>query len=210
VTEPFIFTPSPEAKRYAPATQRNRDSIVAVLRDVLPQNGSVLEIASGTGEHIVHFAAYFPQLTWLPSDFDPAGLDSIAAWSDESRLPNIAPPIQIDSASPTWAVQQADAIVCINMVHISPWEATKGLFEGASQLLPSGAPLYLYGPYIEADRPTASSNEAFDTSLRAANALWGLRTVDDVADVAKAAGFALESRITMPANNLSLIFRRRD
>jgi SAM-dependent methyltransferase len=210
VTEPFIFTPSPEAKRYAPATQRNRDPIVAVLRDVLPENGSVLEIASGTGEHIVHFAAYFPQLTWLPSDFDPAGLDSITAWVAESRLPNIAPPILIDSAAPVWPVEQAVAIVCINMVHISPWEATKGLFEGASQLLASGAPLYLYGPYIEADRPTSSSNEAFDASLRAANALWGLRNVDDVADVAKAAGFALESRITMPANNLSLIFRRRD
>jgi cyclopropane fatty-acyl-phospholipid synthase-like methyltransferase len=210
VTEPFIFTPSPEAKRYAPATQRNRDSIVAVLRDILPENGSVLEIASGTGEHIIHFAAYFPQFTWQPSDYDPAGLDSITAWIAESRLPNIAPPVLIDSAAPVWAVDQADAIVCINMVHISPWKATVGLFAGAAKLLTPGAPLYLYGPYIEADQRTASSNEAFDASLRTANPLWGLRSVEDVTALADAAGFVLENRIAMPANNLSLIFHRRD
>jgi Protein of unknown function (DUF938) len=207
MTEPFLFTPAPEAKRFAPATQRNRDPIVSVLRDVLPPAGQVVEIASGTGEHIVHFAAYFPNLTWQPTDFDPAGVESIAAWAAESRLPNIAPPLLLDAAADAWPVQGADAIVCINMVHISPWEATEGLFAGAARLLPLGMPLYLYGPFLEAGVATAPSNESFDASLRLANADWGLRQVEDVANVARKAGFGLEARVEMPANNLSLIFR---
>jgi SAM-dependent methyltransferase len=209
VTEPFTFTPSPEAKRFAPATQRNRDPIVAVLRDVLPEAGRVLEIASGTGEHIVHFAAYFPQLTWLPSDFDPAGLVSIAAWVAESRLPNIAAPVQIDAIAPQWPVDQVDAIVCINMVHIAPWAATLGLFSGAAKLLAPGAPLFLYGPFLEDGVPTAEGNVTFDASLRAGNAEWGLRRVEEVAEVAGKVGFEMEARLEMPANNLSLIFRRQ-
>lgn len=208
MTEPFTFTSSSEEKRFAPATQRNRDPIVAVLRDVLPLSGNVLEIASGTGEHIVHFAAYFPRLRWHPSDFDPAGLTSISAWIAESRLPNIAPPVQLDAAQTQWPVEQMDAIVCINMIHISPWEATEGLFAGAARLLPPGAPLYLYGPYREAGGQTAPSNEAFDASLRAANASWGLRMVEDVVAVGNAVGFEFQQRIEMPANNLSLVFRK--
>jgi SAM-dependent methyltransferase len=209
VTEPFTFTPSPEAKRFAPATQRNRDPIVAVLRDVLPEAGRVLEIASGTGEHVVHFAAYFPQLTWQPSDFDPAGLTSIAAWIAESRLPNIAAPVQIDATSADWPVDEADAIVCINMVHIAPWGATLGLFSGAAKLLAPGAPLFLYGPFLEDGVPTADGNVTFDASLRAGNAEWGLRRVEEVAEVAGKVGFEMEARLEMPANNLSLIFRRQ-
>jgi SAM-dependent methyltransferase len=208
MTEPFTFTPSPEAKRFAPATQRNRDPIVAVLRDVLPLNGNVLEIASGTGEHIVHFAAYYPHLRWHPSDFDPAGLASIAAWIAENRLPNIAPPVQLDAAQAQWPVEPMDAIVCINMIHISPWDATEGLFAGASRLLPPGGPLYLYGPYREAGGQTTPSNEDFDASLRAANAAWGLRLDEDVMAVGKAAGFEFTQKIAMPANNLSLVFRK--
>lgn len=210
MSQPFTFTPSPEAKRRAPATQRNRDPIVSVLRDVLPPAGKVLEIASGTGEHVVHFAAYFPQLTWQPSDFDPAGLASIAAWTVESRLPNITAPVQIDATRPDWPVEHVNAIVCINMIHIAPWAATLGLFCGAAQLLVKGAPLILYGPFLEAGVPTADGNQAFDASLRASNAEWGLRMVDNVVEVASNAGFKLDRRIDMPANNLSLVFRRLD
>ncbi len=208
--EPFVFDDGAEAKRFAPATQRNRDVLVSVLRDILPDTGTVLEIASGTGEHIVHFAAYFPHLSWQPTDFDPAGLASIEAWVAESRLPNIAPAVQLDAAQPIWPIDQVQAIVCINMVHIAPWAAAIGLFAGASKLLSPGARLFLYGPFLEADMPTAPSNEAFDASLRGANPEWGLRSIEDMVKLASDAGFILENRITMPANNLSLVFQLRD
>jgi Protein of unknown function (DUF938) len=206
--KPFVFVEAPDAKRFAPATQRNRDPIVSVLRDVLPDKGQIIEIASGTGEHVVHFAAYFPHLIWQPTDFDPAGLSSIAAWAAECRLPNILHPLKLDAAESEWPVKQADGIVCINMVHISPWSATEGLFAGAKTLLSGGAPLFLYGPFREDKVPTVPSNEAFDASLRAANTDWGLRIVEDVANIAETQGFTLERRVPMPANNMSLIFRR--
>jgi hypothetical protein len=205
---PFVFEPTGEAKRFAPATERNREAIVAVLRDVLPASGIVLEIASGTGEHIVHFASAFPLLSWQPSDYDAAGLASIAAWSAESGLSNILPPVQIDASAPDWSVTNADAILCINMIHIAPWEAAQGLFAAARRLLCAAAPLYLYGPYREAAVPTAESNEAFDASLKSRNPAWGLRRVEDVAALAADHGFALDRRIAMPANNLSLVFRK--
>lgn len=195
-------------KRHAPATLRNRDAIAAVLADWLPTSGTVLEVASGSGEHAVHFAAAFPHLDWQPSDPDPAGLTSIAAWRAEAGLANVAPPIALDAASAAWPVDRADAILCINMVHISPWEATLGLFAGAVRLLPRDAPLILYGPYIEPDVPTAESNFAFDASLRARNPAWGLRDTGVVKAVAVDAGFAFAERRTMPANNLMLLFRR--
>lgn len=195
------------AKRHAPATLRNRDAIAAVLADWLPGSGTVLEVASGSGEHVVHFAAAFPQLHWLPSDPDPAGLTSIAAYRAEAGLPNIAPPRALDAAG-EWPVERADAILCINMVHISPWEATLGLFAGAARLLAPGAPLILYGPYIEPAVPTADSNLAFDASLRAHNPAWGLRDTDAVKEAAVGAGLALAERCAMPANNLMLLFRR--
>ena len=208
---PQPWTPgegAPGDKRRAPATLRNRDAIVAVLRDWLPATGSVLEVASGSGEHAVHFAAAFPDLDWQPTDPDPAGLTSIAAYRVDAGLANIAPPIALDAASDVWPLDRADAILCINMVHISPWEATTGLLAGAVRLLARGAPLILYGPYFEPDAPTAESNLAFDASLRSRNPAWGLRDTDAVKAAAVDAGLAFAERRAMPANNLMLLFRR--
>jgi hypothetical protein len=208
---PQPWTPgegAPGDKRHAPATLRNRDAIVAVLRDWLPATGSVLEVASGSGEHAVHFAAAFPDLDWQPTDPDPAGLTSIAAYRVDAGLANIAPPIALDAASDVWPLDRADAILCINMVHISPWEATTGLLAGAVRLLARGAPLILYGPYFEPDAPTAESNLAFDASLRSRNPAWGLRDTDAVKAAAVDAGLAFAERRAMPANNLMLLFRR--
>lgn len=198
----------PADKRHAPATLRNRDAIAAVLADWLPETGTVLEVASGSGEHVVHFAAAFSHLDWQPSDPDPAGLTSIAAYRAEAGLANIAPPLALDASASEWPVDNAGAVLCINMVHISPWEATLGLFAGAARLLASGAPLILYGPYIEPDIPTAASNLAFDASLRVRNPAWGLRDTDTVGRAAAEAGFAFAERRAMPANNLMLLFRR--
>ncbi len=196
-------------KRHAPATARNREAIAHILGDVLPSSGLVLEIASGSGEHVVHFAQHFPARRWQPSDPDPAALASIAAWAQDTGLDNLAPAIRIDAADPDgWPLTQADAILCINMVHISPWEATLGLLRGAAALLPAGGPLYLYGPYLQDGIETAPSNLAFDRSLRARDPAWGLRRVHDVEAAARAHGLDLETIVPMPANNLSLIFRR--
>ncbi len=184
-------------KRHAPATLRNRDAIAAVLGDWLPASGTVLEVASGSGEHAVHFAAAFPKLDWQPSDPDPSALASIAAWSAEAGLPNIAAPLHLDASAPDWPLGHADALLCINMVHISPWAATLGLFAGAARLLGPGAPLILYGPYLEADVATADSNLAFDESLRSVKA---------VIDAVAPHGFRFAERRTMPANNLMLLF----
>ena len=206
--QPFILEAGGEAKRIAPATQRNREAITSVLRDILPAKGVVLEVASGTGEHVVHFAAAFPDLTWQPSDYDLAGLASIEAWSSESGLPNILSPLRIDASAADWPLTRAEAIICINMAHIAPWEASEGLFAGAARLLAPGAPLYLYGPYREAGVTTTQSNEAFDVSLKARNPAWGLRSVEQMNALAAHSGFALEARVEMPANNLSLFYKR--
>lgn len=206
--QPFILEAGGEAKRIAPATQRNREAITSVLRDILPAKGVVLEVASGTGEHVVHFAAAFPDLTWQPSDYDLAGLASIEAWSSESGLPNILSPLRIDASAADWPLTRAEAIICINMAHIAPWEASEGLFAGAARLLAPGAPLYLYGPYREAGVATAESNEAFDVSLKARNPAWGLRSVEQMNALAAHSGFAVEARVEMPANNLSLFYKR--
>lgn len=195
-------------KRHAPATLRNRDAIAAVLAEWLPPTGTVLEVASGSGEHVVHFAAAFSALHWQPSDPDPAGLVSIAAWSADAGLPNIAAPLALDAAAVEWPIDRADAMLCINMVHISPWASTLGLLAGAARLLAPGAPLILYGPYVEQDVPTVESNPAFDASLRARDPAWGLRDLDTVKAAAMAAGLAFTERRAMPANNLMLLFRR--
>lgn len=192
----------------APATLRNREPILDVLRQVLPDRGTVLEIASGSGEHAVHFARHLPHLTFQPSDPDSTALRSIAAWIADSDLTNVRAPVMLDAAAALWPIVQADAIICINMIHISPWPATEGLIKKAATLLALGAPLYLYGPYRREDRPTAASNEDFDVSLRGRNPAWGLRSLDDVAALASAAGFAAPDIIEMPANNLSVIFRK--
>jgi SAM-dependent methyltransferase len=190
------------------AALRNRGPILDVLRNVLPSRGTVLEIASGSGEHVVHFGQHLPGLTFQPSDQDPAARRSIAAYVAESGIKNIKPPIAINASEDDWPIKNADAIVCINMIHISPWRATEGLIHAASALLRPGAPLYLYGPYRRGGVTTAPSNEDFDLSLRGRDLAWGLRTLEDVAALAKTSGFSDAEIIEMPANNLSVIFRR--
>lgn len=190
-------------KLTSPAAERNRDAIADVLARWLPDNGLVLEVASGSGEHVVHFAYRLPALTWQPSDADAEARASITAWSAGS---GVLAPLALDAASANWPIDEAAAIVCINMVHISPWAATLGLFAGAERLLPPGAPLILYGPYRREGVPTAPSNEAFDLSLKARDPAWGLRRVEDVAAVSP--DFALIEPVEMPANNLMLLFRR--
>jgi len=197
-----------EDRRHAPATLRNRDAIVAVLRDALPTDGLALEIASGSGEHIVHFAQAFPGLDWQPSDPDVQALRSIAVWSHDAGAGNLRAPLRIDASSPDWPIARADAILCINMIHISPWPATAGLIAGAARLLSPGALLYLYGPFTQAGVPTAPSNLDFDASLRARNPAWGLRALEDVTALAAMHGLALERVVAMPANNLSVVCRR--
>ncbi|OAN57881.1 DUF938 domain-containing protein [Sphingobium sp. TCM1] len=201
--------PVAAGKRYAPATERNRDAILGVLRDQLPSSGLVLEVASGSGEHAVHFAVAFPDLDWQPTDPDPAALASIAAWRAEARLPNLRAPLRLDTTG-DWPIAQADAILCINMVHISPWTATVGLLERAGAALPRGGLLYLYGPYLRDGVETAPGNRAFDASLKARDPRWGLRRLEDVIVAAEAEGLAFDRLVEMPANNLSLLFRRRD
>jgi Protein of unknown function (DUF938) len=196
------------AKKVAPAAARNRDAILNILQGILPAQGCVLEIASGSGEHIVHFAERFPHLHWQPSDPEPAALASIAAWSAEAALPNIAPPLRLDVCAADWPIAHTDAILCINMIHIAPWVATLGLMTGAGRLLNPGALLYLYGPFREQNVSLAPSNADFDASLKARDPQWGLRWVHEVAEVASAQGFVLRERLSMPANNLSLMFVR--
>jgi hypothetical protein len=204
--QPFVFEAGAEVKRHAPATERNRDVIAQTLARVLPTEGLILEVASGTGEHVVHFAKMFPALTWQPSDPDPIALASINAWRADSNVPNVRPAMLLD-ASADWPIAQADAVVCINMTHISPWAATVGLLRNAARLLPQSAVLFIYGPYNQRDVPLADSNAAFDAALRQQNALWGLRFVEDIAAEANVSGLHLDLVIDMPANNLSLIFR---
>jgi SAM-dependent methyltransferase len=195
-------------KRHAPATTRNREPIAAVLREVLPGRGLVLEVASGTGEHAAYFAGQFPDLNWQPSDSDEESLASIEAWQADSGAPNLRPPVVLDAASDTWPIDRADAILCVNMVHISPWAATVGLLRGGGRLLAPGAPLILYGPYRRAGVPTAPSNEAFDESLKARDPQWGLRSLEDVAAQAEVNGLDLDRVVEMPANNIVALFRR--
>lgn len=198
-----------DQRRVAPAVARNRDAILAILRTVLPPAGLILEIASGSGEHVVHFAAALPHLRWQPSDPDPVALASIAAWTRDSGLGTILPPVRIDVSDTGWHGIAAAAILCINMVHISPWAATVGLFSGGARTLPAQAPLILYGPYLEDDVATAPSNLAFDQSLKERNPAWGLRRLSALDQLATASGFARSDRYEMPAHNLTLVYRRR-
>jgi cyclopropane fatty-acyl-phospholipid synthase-like methyltransferase len=201
--------PLVEGALTAPAVARNREPILAVLRRTLPAQGTVLEIASGTGEHAVHFAAALPHLTWQPTDVDVDALQSISAHLASAQLPNLLPVLPLDVCSPAWPVMRADAVVAINMIHISPWRATEGLMEGAARMLPTDGPLFLYGAFREGGRHTAPSNAAFDANLRASNPEWGVRDLDQVADLARWHGLHLVERVAMPANNLSLVFRYR-
>lgn len=201
---------APDARRHAPATLRNRDAILAVLVEELPVDGTVLEVASGSGEHAVHFATALPTLCWQPSDPDADALASIDAWVVATGVANVAHALMLDATASDWPPVEAEAVFCANMVHIAPWEAAVGLFAGAGRLLPPGAPLILYGPFIEDGVPTAKSNQAFDASLKSRDPCWGLRTVAALDGLADAAGLARTRRVAMPANNLVLVWRKVD
>jgi SAM-dependent methyltransferase len=196
----------PDERRNAPAALRNRVPILDVLRGVLPAAGTVLEIASGTGQHAAFFAGALPDLTFQPSDPDPEARASIAAWC--ACLPNVRPPLALDVTAPRWGIARADAVLCINMIHIAPWAACEGLMRGAAHVLPPGGVLVLYGPYRLEGRHTAPSNAAFDQSLRMQNPAWGVRDVEAVLAEAERHGLALDRRVAMPANNQSVVLRR--
>ncbi|GGF33603.1 SAM-dependent methyltransferase [Aliidongia dinghuensis] len=201
--------PPIDPRRFAPATERNRGPILALLTRVLPPAALVLEVASGTGEHAVFFGRHLPDRTWQPSDIDAAARASIVAWTAEAGLTNVLAPVALDTAQPNWPVDRADAVIAINMIHIAPWAAAVGLLGGAARVLTAGAPLVLYGPYKRGGRHTAPSNEAFDQNLRRQDPAWGVRDLEAVVEVADGAGLALDEIVEMPANNLSLVFRRR-
>ncbi len=203
---PWIPGDDSAQRKHAPATLRNREPIAEVLTAELPVAGKVLEVASGSGEHCAFFAQLFPDHVWQPTDPDPGALGSIASWC--AGLGNVLPPLALDAASAAWPVDTADAVLCINMAHISPWEATLGLVAGAQRLLAKGAPLILYGPWRREDVQTAPSNTAFDASLRARDPRWGLRQVKDLDAAAAARAFAGTRLVEMPANNLMLVYRR--
>jgi len=190
------------------AAERNRGPILGVLSRVLPDTGLILEVASGTGQHVAYFAAATPALTWQPTDRDPESLEFIAATVAAENLGNVNAALRLDVLDSPWPISTADALVCINMIHISPWETTPALFDGARSILENGDVVYLYGPYRRDNRHTAPSNEAFDASLKARDPRWGVRDLEAVTAVAETAGFALEEVVEMPANNLSVIFRK--
>ena len=218
------MTQHPDARQFAPATQRNREPILAILQRILPPTGTVLEISSGTGEHAIFFAPALHPRQWLPSDPDPIARASVTAWSHECPTENLHPPLTIDAREAVWAIEQPEvrdglatldleqhpiqAIANINMIHISPWAACLGLMAGAERLLPSGSILYLYGPFKQNGQHTAPSNEAFDASLRWQNPQWGVRDLEEVAAIAQSHQLALTEVVPMPANNFSVIFHK--
>jgi Protein of unknown function (DUF938) len=183
--------------------------ILAVLKRVLPAAGTVLEIASGTGQHVVHFAAALPHLDFQPSDADPGCRASITAWIAETGLDNVAPPLDIDARTADWGVTAADAVICANMIHIAPWACAEGLVAGAARLLSAGGPLAIYGPFKRGGAHTAPSNEAFDAALRAHDPAWGVRDLEAVLALGEAHGLVLDEVVEMPANNLTLVLCKR-
>jgi SAM-dependent methyltransferase len=194
------------ARRNAPAADRNKEPILDVLRRILPRRGLVLEIAAGTGQHTAHFASALPDLQWQPTEPDADYHDSIRAWTD--NLPNVLPPLALDVSARPWPVERADAVLCINMIHISPWQSTLDLMAGAGAILPTGGVLFLYGPYKRGGAHTAPTNEAFDADLRTRNAAWGLRDMETVIDVAGSNGLVFKEAVAMPANNFSVVFAK--
>lgn len=199
---------SADGKWFIAAAERNKGPIIDVLARVLPKRGVVLEIASGTGQHVTHFASALRSLTWQPSDPDPELRESIALRVRDERLSNVNPPIDVDVTRLPWPLQTADALLCINLIHVAPWSATLALFEGAKGLLPTHRVLFLYGPYRRYGRHTSEGNAQFDADLRAHDPEWGLRDLETVSEVADRAGFVLTEIVEMPANNFSLVFRR--
>ena len=192
----------------AAATERNREPILEVLRRVLPPAGLVLEIASGTGQHVAYFARALPALKWQPSDPSEPHRDSVRAWTSAATVENVADPVALDVESWPWPVTHADAILNINMIHIAPWSAAVALFRGAARVVPAGGVVFLYGPFMRGGAHTAESNQRFDERLRGEDPRWGVRNLEDVAAAAEEAGFEAPEIVAMPANNLSLIFRR--
>ncbi|KND59943.1 SAM-dependent methyltransferase [Candidatus Burkholderia verschuerenii] len=195
-------------RRRAPAAERNRDAILAVLERVLPGTGTVLEIASGTGQHAVHCVAALTGIVWQPSDPSADACASIAAWRAHAQLPNLAAPLALDVTADDWGIGEVAAVVCINMIHIAPWQAVEGLFRGAAARLGAGGVLYLYGPYRRNGAYTAPSNEAFDAQLRANDPRWGVRDLEAVQTLAATNGFTFVEIVDMPANNFSVVFRK--
>jgi hypothetical protein len=204
----FYEAPASGARRSAPAALRNREYIADVLAEWLPARGMVLEIASGSGEHAVHFAERFAQLEWQPSDIHPDALASVEAWRAASGLVNIRSPLTLDAAATGWPIDHADAVLSINMVHISPWRSALGLLDGARRILPAGAPLILYGPWLKDGIPTAPSNIDFDADLKRRDPEWGLRRFEEFAEAAAQRELRLQAMRVMPANNLMLLLRR--
>lgn len=198
----------PALKLSHPSATRNREPVLAVLKEVLPAAGQVLEIASGGGEHAIYYAERFPGLTWQPSDPDPQARASTEAWIAESGLPNILPPLALDMLDPKGLPDRANAVLNMNMLHISPWATCAGLMCIASQLLAAGEPLIIYGPFLVEGRETAPGNLEFDASLRSRDPEWGIRHLEEVTVTAETHGLSLERSVQMPANNLSLIFRK--
>ncbi len=198
-----------DTRQFSAASENNRAPILSILNPVLPRTGLILEIASGSGQHAIYFSDHLPGLSWQPSDPDPAARASILAWSGQDH-PRVLPPLALDVTDESWPIGTIDGLVAINMVHIAPWSATLGLFAGARRHLRAGGPIFLYGPYLEADVPTAQTNLTFDANLRRRNPAWGLRDLADVTRVAAANGFRLDEKHAMPANNLSLVFRQSD
>ena len=195
-----------DPRLFAPSAARNRDPILHALRPHLPRAGTVLEVASGTGEHLAHFAAALPGLSWQPTDPGPERRASIDAWT--AGLPNVRPALALDAASPAWPVPSADAVLCINMIHIAPWEATRGLLAGAARVLPPGGLLALYGPFRRAGQSMEPGNAAFDADLRMRDPAWGLRVLEDVAALAASSGLGPPDVVAMPADNRLVLFRR--
>ena len=197
-------------KRHAPAAERNRRPILDALTPRLPERGLLLEVASGTGQHAIYLAEHLPHLEFQPSDADAQALESITAWVDEMRLPNVRTPVRLDAAAPTWPVTEADVVFCANMVHIAPWGAAEGLFRGAGQILKERGRLFVYGPFLVGGQPTTESNADFDRSLRARDPAWGLRDLSDIEQLAKQAGLLARERLDMPANNFLVVFDKLD
>ncbi|WP_287131324.1 DUF938 domain-containing protein [Candidatus Cyanaurora vandensis] len=201
------MSPLPDQRLYAPATERNREAILQVLGEVLPKQGLVLEVASGTGQHSTYFAPRFPHLTWQPSDPAESSLASITSWQAYHPAPNLLPPLRLDACEPLLELDNCAAILCINMIHIAPWQATFGLLQLAQRLLLPGGILYLYGPFKET-KPLAPSNVDFDYGLRLQDPAWGIRDLTEVIHSAQAQNLHHLTTIAMPANNLSVILEK--
>jgi SAM-dependent methyltransferase len=203
-----VMLETSDPKLHHPHVARNREPILAVLKRLLPERALVLEVASGSGEHAAYFAKALPSVSWLPSDIDTKALASIAAFRAEAAIANLLAPVRLDVTSKSWPVKRLNAVVCNNMTHISPWAASEGLMAGAARTLRTGGILFLYGPYKIDGRHTARSNQEFDAYLREQDPEWGIRDLTDMRALAARHGMTLSETVPMPANNLSVIFRR--